>query len=740
MKAILSDMRSGQIGTYEVPQPELQSGGILVRTAYSAISAGTERAKLQQAEKSLVGKALARPDLVRQVVDYARVEGIKAAYQRVQARLDPLSPLGYSCSGVVIAVGEGVGEFQPGDRVACGGGGYANHHEINFVPRNLAVRLPDSVPLDAAALTTIGAIALQGFRQAQVNFGETVAVIGSGLVGVLTILLAKAAGCRVIALDLSPQRIDFAVKMGADLGLSSADKSTQVSIKEFSRYGVDAAIITAATHSTDPIELAAEIARDRGRIVIVGDVGLGVSRSTVYHKELSVVLSRSYGPGRYDPQYEEGGVDYPVGYVRWTEQRNMDAFVQAMASGSLNVKPLIERRYPVAEGDKAYADIRDSGVYTVLIEYPAAPAASSVESVPAPAAARKVRSGGELRVGAIGAGSFAKNVIFPELRKAKNVVLQAVATASGVAAQSAVRSFQFKKAMTSIDLLQDPDTDAIFVLSRHDSHARYVASGLARHKAIYVEKPLAISQEQLEEICYAYQAETENGHNPFVMVGFNRRFAPMTSQLKEFFAKRQEPMVVHARVNAGFIPSEHWTQQKGDGGRIVGELCHFLDWIRWVVGAPIKSISARALPDGSRYNRDNVVVNVSFRDGSIGSLLYLANGDKAVPKEFFEVFSEGGVAILNDWETLDLTRNGKTTHVKGARDKGHAREIELTLEAMRGLTKPPIPFEEIVEVTGACIAIHQAISTGQPIDLQQTVLQQKVESQQKASGVAPGVQ
>jgi len=717
MKAVLEDMRSGKVMAYEVPQPELRPGGILVRTAFSAISSGTERAKLEAGEKSLMGKAMARPDLVRQVMDFARNEGIKAAYQRVQSRLDSLSPLGYSCSGIVIAAGEGVQEFQPGDRVACGGGGYASHSAINFVPKNLAVKLPDSVGLDAAALTTIGAIAMQGLRQSEARFGETLAVIGAGLVGVLTIQLAKAAGCRVIAIDLDPGRVELAVKFGADLGLVSGDPRTPLAVKEFTDYGPDAVIIAAATHSTEPIELAAAIARDRGRIVVVGDVGLGVSRPNVYLKELSISLSRSYGPGRYDADYEERGIDYPIGYVRWTEKRNMEAFVQFLAARSINLAPLIEKRYPVEQADTAYAAIRESGSYTALIDYAVPEAAATSASVPAPQ--RQKRSPGEFKVGCIGAGGFARNIIFPALRNRKGVSLESVATASGIAAQSACKSFGFTKAQTPGDLLQDAETDGVFILSRHDSHSRYVVAALTNHKAVFVEKPLAVTQDQLEEIRCAYQAAKEQGHAPFLMVGFNRRFAPMTEKLREFFAKRQESMMISVRVNAGYLPLDHWTQRQEDGGRIIGEFCHFVDWARAVVNRPVQTVSAHVLPDGSRYNRDNVTATLSFLDGSIASLVYVANGDKSVPKEHFEVFCEGGAGIINDFCTLELSRDGKTVRTKSRRDKGHNREIELTINAMRNGGPSPIPFEDLVEVTKACFAIHQSISVGQSVWLKE---------------------
>jgi predicted dehydrogenase/threonine dehydrogenase-like Zn-dependent dehydrogenase len=712
MRAILENVRSGEVTGHEVPQPELRAGGILVRTAFSAISAGTELAHREQVEKSLLGKALARPDLVRQVVDFARTAGVKAAYQKVQARLDTLAPLGYSCAGVVIAAGQGVPEFQPGDRVACAGAGYASHCEVNFIPKNLAVRVPDSVSLEAASLSAIGAIALQGFRQSQAVLGEVVAVIGAGLVGVLTVQLAKAAGCRVIAIDRDGQRVERARQFGADLALNSTDRDTSSRVREFARYGADVAIITAATPSAEPVELAADICRDRGHIVVVGTVDLGVSRKVMYMKELSLVLSRSYGPGRYDSQYEEDGVDYPVGYVRWTEKRNMEAFLDLLASRAIDVAAFVERRCPVEQGSAAYQELKETGAYTVLLEYPTRalitmPAATTA----AVDSSARASHAGELKVSMIGAGNFARSVMIPALRKARGVTLHSVATASGVASESARQLFGFTRAVQPGELLQDKDADAIFVLSRNDSHAQYVVAALAHHKPVMVEKPLALSREQLEEIRCAYQAEQEKKSAPFLMVGYNRRFAPFTEKLQHFFAGRQEPVVAHIRVNAGYIPRDHWVQKTGEGGRIVGELCHFVDWARFVVGRGIVSVTANALPDGARYNRDNVIATLAFQDGSIANLSYLANGDRSVPKEEFELFCEGKVARISDFSSLEMASNGKTKRMKARRDKGHEREIAATLEAIRSGRTSPIPFEELMEVSEATFAIEEAIGS-----------------------------
>jgi predicted dehydrogenase/threonine dehydrogenase-like Zn-dependent dehydrogenase len=715
MRALLEDMKSGQVAAYDVPAPELQEGGILVRTAFSAISAGTEQASVEAGRKSLLGKALARPDLVKQVLAYAQSNGVRAAHQKVQARLETLSALGYSCSGFVLDVGAKVTEFRPGDRVACAGAGYASHCEINFVPANLAVVVPENVSLEAASLTTIGAIAVQGVRQANVTFGETVAVIGVGLVGVLATQILRAAGCRVVAIDLSKERTAQATSFGAQLALSTSDPGLEGAVASFSRYGVDAALITAATKSAEPLELAAKLLRDRGRIVVVGDVGMGVSRANMYKKEISLSMSRSYGPGRYDPLYEEGGQDYPIGFVRWTEKRNMEAFLDLISTGSLHVETLLTRCFAVEEGEKAYAAV-EAGAYTGIIDYHA-PSDGRVSTKPLPARVTQTRPKETLRIGCIGAGSFARGIIFPHLRSSAGVKLESVATSTGAAAVSARTGFGFAIAESPSELLENPNLDAVFILTRHDSHAVHVKSALQRGKKVFVEKPLAVNREQLEMVRTVYAQGLAESRSPFLMVGFNRRFAPLTEKLVNFFAGRVEPMLAHIRCNAGFIPRDNWIQEPENGGRIVGELCHFIDWARAVVGCPMRTMTAAALPDAGRYSQDNVTVTIRFEDGSVANLLYLANGDRAVGKEYFEVFCGSGIARLDDFKTLILSRNGKTETLKSGRDKGHRRELEVTVEAMKRDRDAPIPFDELVEVTEATFAIKDAIRTQRTVSL-----------------------
>jgi polar amino acid transport system substrate-binding protein len=701
MFAILVSRRTGEVELFDVPEPELRPQGILVRTHFSAISAGTERASMELSSKSLVSKAMSRPDLVRQVVDYARQNGVHAAYQKVTSKLDTLSTMGYSCAGEVIAVGAEAGEFRVGDRVACGGVGYANHCEVNYVPRNLAVHIPENVGTDAAALTTIGAIAMQGLRQAHVAFGETVAVVGAGLLGALAIQIARAAGCRVIAIDLNPERVKQAERFGAGLGLMANDPDIEAKVQAFSRYGADAAVLTASSSSAEPVELAAKLMRDRGRIVVVGAIGMGVSRSNMYMKELSMALSRSYGPGRYDTSYEEEGKDYPVGYVRWTERRNMEAFLDLASSGHLDLKPLLSERYPVQDAAKAYANLT-SGIYTAVIEYPPSGKAKTTNAA-APAIAKPK---GELRIGCIGAGSFSTSVMFPAMQAIKGVSFEAVATASGVGAASAQKAFHFQRAETPAELIADPNVDAAFIFSRHDSHAGYVLRALEAGKSVFVEKPLATTPADLSEIEAAAARREASGQSAFVMVGFNRRFAPYTEKIREFFSARTEPMVIQIRINAGYLPLDHWAHR--DGGRIVGEFCHFVDWARAVVAKPITDVSARLLPNGTRYCNDNLSATLDFADGSVATVQYLANGDKSVAKEWYEVFCGGSVARLDNFTSLELIRKAKSQVLKGAADKGHRREMELTLNAMRDGTAAPIPLGEIAEVTRATFLVQDA--------------------------------
>jgi len=711
MFAILEDKNSGEIATYEVPPPELRAGGILIHTLYSVISSGTERASVSVSAKSMFGKALARPDQVRKVLEYARQHGAKAAYDKVRAKLDILKALGYSCSGIVAAVGDGVTEFAPGDLVACCGGGYASHCSMNFIPKNLVVKVPHGVSAEEAAFSAIGAVAVQGMRLGGCVFGETVAVVGAGLLGVLAIQMLRAAGCRVIAIEMDPERAKKAEEFGAHLSLLASDAGASESAIRFSRYGVDAVLITAESKSNAPITLAAQIARDGGRIIVVGNINLDVDRDLLFQKELSVVVSRSYGPGRYDPNYEELGQDYPVGHVRWTEQRNLESFLDLLSNRTLNLKPLLEHRFPPEEGTEAYALLQNSKAYTAVIEYPA-PVAAPVQTS-ATTTTKRVPVNGPLKVGCIGAGNFARSIVFPALKNATDVRLEAVASIGGTAGVSAQRDYGFSRMLTPSDLLSDASVDSAFILTRHDSHAEYVRKAVDHGKAVFVEKPLCISRDELGMLQDVVQRNSNTGQLPFIMVGFNRRFAPGTVKLKELFAKRMEPMALDIRVNAGFVPSDSWVHR--DGGRIIGEGCHFVDWARFVTGARIISVQAQFLASGERYHGDVLQALLRFEDGSIATLRYLANGDRSVPKEHYEVYCAGAVAVLDDFRKLTFAQDGNSRSVDCGTGKGHREEIELVVRAMTTGASAPIRWDEIIEVTDATFAIVESSQIGQPV-------------------------
>ena len=715
MKQLLQNMRDGKTQVVEVPVPQARRGTALVQVAASLVSAGTERMLVEFAGKSLVGKAQSRPDLVRQMLDKARREGLLTTIESAFNRLDQPMVLGYSSAGTVVSVGEGMPGIQGGDRVACAGGGYAVHAEYNIVPRNLLTRLPDSVDFESAAFTTLGAIALQGFRLAQPQLGDQVAVIGLGLLGLLTVGIAKAAGCRVYGVDVDPVRVQLALQIGADAATVRAD-ADETGRSFSSGRGFDAVLICADSQSNDPIELAGALARDRGQVVAVGAVGLEIPRKLYYEKELHLQISRSYGPGRYDSAYEEQGRDYPYGYVRWTEGRNLAAFVELLASGRLDERPLITHRFDIAQAPEAYELItgkQKQPFLGVLLTYPQASnaPATRVQVVQAAAAAPLK---GDPGLGILGAGNYATAVFLPNIQKVGGVQKVAIASASGVSARHAAQRYGFRSASSSEDeLFDDPNIQILALLTRHQHHARQVLAALAHGKHVFCEKPLAITPTELDEIEAVLTSLDEK--SPLVMVGFNRRFAPYSRELKLFLHNRSEPLAAHYRVNAGFLPPSHWLHDPAQGGgRIIGEGCHFIDYLTWLVGQPPISVQAAGLPDAGRYHEDNVQLTFGFPDGSLGTLTYLANGDKAFPKERIEVFCGGRVAVLDDFRSLELIHNGKRTRMvsRMTQDKGHRAAWEAFLTAVRASRPAPIPYSELVAVTRASFGAVEALRSG----------------------------
>jgi predicted dehydrogenase/threonine dehydrogenase-like Zn-dependent dehydrogenase len=699
-----------------------------VRTAASLLSAGTERMLVEFAGKSLIGKARSRPDLVRQAIDKARREGLLTTLESAFNRLDQPMPLGYSSAGTVASVGEGLSGFQEGDRVACAGGGFAVHAEYAVVPRNLLARLPEEVDFESAAFTTLGAIAMHGFRLSHAALGERVAVIGLGLLGLLAVQIARAAGCKTFGVDLDPTRVALANQLGVDA--VQRDQAEQAAQSFSCGAGLDVVLICADTSSADPVELAGTIARDRASVVAVGAVGLSLPRKLYYEKELSFVNSRSYGPGRYDPHYEEGGVDYPPGYVRWTEGRNLQAFVDLLAQGLVDVKPLITHRFPIDEAPKAYdliAGERSQPSLGVLLTYPTT---SSTLSVPSPVSIAEsyrpstgIRTpAGGVRLGVLGAGNFASAVMLPALAKIPAVERIAIASGSGLNAQHAADKYGFHYAGEEQRILTDPEVNTVAILTRHNLHARQVIAALQAGKHVFCEKPLALTLEELAQVQDALQSAASNAAAvaPLLTVGYNRRFAPLAVELREFIAARGSPLYTHYRVNAGYLPLNHWLHdpQQG-GGRLIGEGCHFIDFLTFLVGEPPLSVRASGLPDDGRYREDNLLLTLTFPDGSIGVISYLANGDKAFPKERVEVFCEGRVAVLDDFRTLETVSNGKrqVSHARLRQDKGHRHEWQAFLEAITTSGEPPIPYQQIFAVSKASFAALLALRQGHTVAL-----------------------
>jgi predicted dehydrogenase/threonine dehydrogenase-like Zn-dependent dehydrogenase len=714
MKQLLQNMRDGKAVVEDVPVPAPRKGMALVKTAASLVSAGTERMVVEFAEKSLVGKARSRPDLVKQVLEKAQREGLVNTIQAAFNRLDQPMALGYSSAGTIVALGEDMQGFKIGDRVACAGGGFAVHAEYGVVPHNLLAPLPDHVDFESGAFATLGAIAMHGYRLAEPQVGELVAVIGMGLLGLLGAQIAKAGGCNVLGIDIDPRRVHLAEQLGlkAVLRADAVDASSS-----FTRgRGFDVVLICADTPSDDPVELAGAIARDRARVVAAGAVGLNIPRKVYYEKELSFINSRSYGPGRYDLSYEEQGQDYPIGFVRWTEGRNLESVVELMAQDKLRVKLLISHRFPIEDAAAAYDVItgkRKEAFLGVLLTYPDGPTEPSDAAVKFSVAGRPAAA---VKLGVLGAGLYANATLLPAIKDLAGIELVGIASSGGLHAEHSGKKFGFKYASSSEDqIINDPAINTVAILTRHDSHAALVVKTLSAGKHVFVEKPLAIDEAQLEMV----SAQLQRSDGCLLLAGFNRRFSPLAQKLQASLVNRQEPLYAHYRVNAGYIPLNHWTQDPdAGGGRIIGEGCHFVDLITFLVGAAPISVHARALPDGGKYKEDNVSMTLTFPDGSLGVVDYLANGDKAFPKERVEVFCGGQIAVLDDYRSLVITKDGRKRQTRlSAQDKGWKNEMETFANAIRQGAPPPIPYEQLIGVTKATFSAVESLRSGLPVDI-----------------------
>jgi len=632
------------------------------------------------------------------------------------------SPLGYSSSGIVIEVGKGITDIKVGNRVACAGAGYASHAEVIFVPKNLCAIVPKNVPLDWSAFTTLGAIAMQGIRQADLRVGEHVAVIGLGLLGQLTVQILKASGCRVIGIDLDDDKIRLAKKCGADRAVLRSENIVNL-VKQFTDgNGVDAVIITAATSSNDPFLLTPEIARDRAKVVLVGVAKLDFPREPYYRKELSLILARSYGPGRYDTKYEEEGIDYPIEYVRWTEKRNMDAVLSLMAEKKLNITPLISHRFNIEHARKAYDLIlgkTKEKFLGVLFEYDTAKEHETkivISDTPRPR-----YTDTQVSLGFIGAGNFAQTCLLPNI-KGDKINFIGVADAQGTIAKMVAQKYGYKYCTSDYKKLLDDETiSTIFIATRHNLHAQLITESIKAGKHVFCEKPLCLNMDEMLEIIKVYNNVTHSPKlrdsvSPILLIGYNRRFSPLAIKAKQFMDDKVGPYIINYRINAGMLAKDHWLLDlKQGGGRIIGEVCHFIDFISYFTQSRIINVYSESLSGSKTVSNDNIITTLKYEDGSVGSISYFAVGDKDFPKERIEIFGDEKVCVINDFREAIFSSEGKQTKRKMAQDKGFRNEISAFFDAIKNGKPSPIPFEQIVETALATFAINESMNTGKAV-------------------------
>lgn len=710
-------LKNGKMHIVDAPIPDLRSRHILVRNIYSVISSGTESGTVGTARKSYLGKARERPRQLKEVTDSLKSRGIEQTYRAVMKKLDAYSPLGYSCAGQVTDVAPEISEFQVGDMVACGGL-TASHSEVACVPVNLCVKLSPETDLRQAAYNTMGAIALQGVRQADLRLGECCAIIGLGLLGQLTGILLRAAGVRVVGIDVNEEMVRIADENCADLALRRDFQGIESRINEFADgYGCDAVIITAASDSMDPINFAGAIARKKGTIVVVGAVPTGFDREPHYYrKELSLKMACSYGPGRYDPNYEEKGMDYPVGYVRWTEKRNMQAFQELIVSKKIDIGFLTTHTFKLEDAPTAYDMIlnKDEPYLGIVIEYDTTKPITKrrIEIGKAQGARRKAQG---ISIGFIGAGSYAQSYLLPNIPKSDDILLKGVMTSSSTGSRSVAERFGFEFCTGNAEeILRDSEINTVFIASRHDSHAKYVVDALKEGKNVFVEKPLCLTVEQLDEITALYNSQLAiRNPQPILMVGYNRRFSPLTRMLREKIGSG--PKAMSYRVNAGNIPADSWIQDPEiGGGRIIGEVCHFVDYLTHISGSLPITAYAATMRDPENLN-DTLTIALKYENGSIGSIQYFANGPKSMAKEYVEIFCHGTTAVLSDFREIRIYGTGKPFTKKLLnQDKGQRNEVRLFIESVRD-GSALIPIDELVSTTEVTFRIVESIRTGQVV-------------------------
>jgi predicted dehydrogenase/threonine dehydrogenase-like Zn-dependent dehydrogenase len=717
MKQVAQNYKSGELAVLDVPPPTCAPGGVLVRSLYSLISTGTELMKVGEARLSLIGKARARPDQARKVLDSVVQQGAVNTYKKVMNRLDSYTPLGYSLCGVVVEVGRGAEEFSVGQLVAAAGNEFALHAEYNWIPTNLCVPVPDGVPPEQAAFSTVGAIAMHGVRQSEVQLGDTAVVIGLGLVGQLMVRLLVAAGVRVFGIDTVDDRCRMAEKAGALL-CSSADEAGIATLERglleaSNGLGADHILLAAGGSSNGPVEVAARLARDRARVVDIGKTKLDLPWNAYYDKELDVRFSRSYGPGRYDDRYELEGIDYPAGYVRWTERRNLECFIDLIAREQIDVSSLVARIFPIADATEVYHQLSTGALPGVgfLFEYPDYTPLPQFTQRPVLTRTERpaLRPSGRLRLGFVGAGNYASSMLLPHLAKNDDAVLAHVATNRSLSAANAQRRFGFESISTDAEaVLDDESLDAVFVVTRHSSHADLTCRALERGKAVFVEKPLALNAEEVDRILAVVDATG----NDRLMVGFNRRFAPLLTDLRSRFGHPGGGSTARYLVNAGRLDSTSWyLDQDREGSRFAGEGGHFIDTLSWWLDSLPTEVYAVPGPDAG-----DVIVNLRFESGSIGTISYVSCGNARFPKETVDVTGGGRNARLDNFQKASLWtgRRAATRRARGGTDKGQRLELERFVSAVRSGGPMPIPFESLIATTRATIAVDRSLASGRP--------------------------
>jgi predicted dehydrogenase/threonine dehydrogenase-like Zn-dependent dehydrogenase len=720
LKQLVRNNNNGDISVAEVPMPSPLPGGILVKNHFSAVSPGTDRTSIEFAKKSLIGKARSRPDLFKQVLDKARSEGFIDTFRKVKSRLDKLDAIGYSSSGEVIAVGDGCDSFLPGDMVACAGANYANHAEYVWVPENLATKIPSGIEPQQAAYTTLGAIAMQGIRRAELTPGESVAVIGLGIVGQLTVQILSAYGFPVLATDLLQDRVDLASSGGATTALKMDPVSLVEAAKNLSQTGdtLDAVIITAASKNSETLDLAAQLLRERGRVSVVGDIDIAVPRRIYYEKELDVRVSRSYGPGRNDPIYEQHGVDYPVAYARWTETRNMSEFLRLIEKGSIDTSKITTHTFNIDTAPNAYQPTKDNAPpLGMLIDYKVASNNVTKKSVPQ----QNSSAINANEIGLIGAGNFMRSTLYPALRNATNLPIATVSAATGNSAETLARTVRNDKNTGNLDVVtgtQDVINNSrvgiIVVAVPHSENAQIASSALAANKSVHVEKPLAIDYDGLRSVATALQSTSG-----LLSVGYNRRFAPLALKMKSHFASVNAPLMVLCRVNAGAIDNKHWINDPLiGGGRIIGEVCHFVDFIQFMTGAtPIRVFASSPSRESEHLGLiDDVVANIEFSNGSIGTIVYSTEGSTALGKEYFEAHGGGRSALLDNFKRLELFSEKGTSIEKSGGDKGHRALMERFIKGAESNT-PPIGVDDLLLTSLTTFKIIESVRSGTKLDI-----------------------